>query len=61
MCAYARSRGKTPKALVTTGLAWMNEEVAKPWGGREWGLQLIKNGLLDQVANPEASMSARGN
>ena len=59
MCKYAESKGKTPEALITTGAAWMDEEAAEPWGGREGELrQLVRYGMLDQVADPEASTSA---
>ena len=46
MCKYAESKGKTPEALITTGAAWMDEEAAEPWGGREWELrQLVRYGM----------------
>ena len=55
MCAFAEQRQTTARDLVRTDWVWREEEDAEAWGPPDleaW--QLMRQGLLDQVEDPDA-------
>jgi hypothetical protein len=59
MCAYAASRGTSAERMVAVDAAWIEAQSAEPWGDRAWEVrQMVRFGLLDQAADPDATAHA---
>ena len=59
MCTFAAERQTNARDLVRTDWVWRDAEDAEAWGPPDLeARQLVRQGLLDQVEDPEAGVSA---